>query len=297
MGDKATDQQVQRFIDALWLEHGLAAATLSAYRQDLAWLNAWSRKRGQSLLSLDAADLAAAMAARSRVCRPRSLARWLSAIKRFYRWAKREQLVTQDPTIHLESVRMGRPIPRAIGEEAVGRLLAAPDLTDVLGIRDKAMLELAYASGLRVSELIGLELGQLDIQRGLVQVVGKGNKERIVPMGEPARDAVVEYLRRSRPILQKTNIEHVFLNRRGGPMSRQAFWHRVKGYARVAGIDASLSPHGLRHAFATHLLNHGADLRSLQLLLGHSDLSTTQIYTAVARARLQQMHSKHHPRA
>lgn len=295
------------FADMLLLEHGLSANSLAAYQSDLRLLARWLAGRGRGLLGADDADLREYLADRQRQARPgqpgqgfnaRSQARHVTAARRFYRWLVRERRRPDDPTRLLETPRMGRPLPKTLGLREVDRLLAAPD-DSPMGLRDRAMLELMYASGLRVSELVNLPLPRLNLQRGLVLVLGKGGRERLVPMGEPAQQAVQRWLREARPGFSEGRAasDAVFLSSRGEAMTRHNFWHRIKQHARAAGIPASaLSPHTLRHAFATHLLEHGADLRSVQSLLGHADLSTTQIYTHVTRARLKALHARHHPR-
>ncbi len=294
-------QEIQAFLDALWLEKGLSQNTLDAYRRDLKWLQNWLSCNSKQLVDVDNADLAEALAARAKGTSTATRARWLSSVKGFYGWALRQRLLDFNPAENLDRVKQTRPIPHAMSEQQIERLLQQPDLETEIGLRDKAMLELCYSSGLRVSELVDLELSQTDFNRGLVQVIGKGNKERMIPMGEESRLAMVDYLSHARSVFLESGkslkqSEYVFLNRRGGHMTRQAFWYRIKSYTVTADIKQNVTPHSLRHAFATHLLNHGADLRSLQLLLGHSDLSTTQIYTAVARERLKQIHTIHHPR-
>ncbi len=287
----------EQFLDSLWLESGLSGNTLSAYRADLAAFQTWLSKKGLDLKSAGRAELLGYLAANVRQgLSPRSSARRLSTLRRFYRYLLREGMIQDDPTADVRSPSLGRPLPKAITEANVEKLLAAPAET-TLGLRDRAMLETMYASGMRVSELVSLALNELDLTTGLVRVTGKGGKERIVPLGDEATSQLRNYLDRARPELigdQKNGA--VFITRRGKPMTRQAFWQLIKRYTVIAGIDTDLSPHSLRHAFATHLLNHGADLRSVQMLLGHADLSTTQIYTHVARARLQSLHSSHHPR-
>ena len=287
----------EQFLDALWLESGLSGNTLSAYRSDLTAFEAWLKKKGLGLKSASRADLLGYLAANVRQgLSPRSSARRLSTLRRFYRYLLREGVIRDDPTADVRSPSLGRPLPKSITEASVEKLLAAPADT-TLGRRDRAMLETMYASGLRVSELVTLSLNELDLTTGLVRVTGKGGRERIVPLGDEAAGRIRDYLDRARPeLLGEQMNSAVFLTRRGKPMTRQAFWQLIKRYAALAGVDAELSPHSLRHAFATHLLNHGADLRSVQMLLGHVDLSTTQIYTHVARARLQSLHSSHHPR-
>ncbi len=297
-GQKVTGLDLsEQFLDSLWLESGLSGNTLSAYRSDLAAFDTWLNKKGLDLKSAGRAELLGYLAANVRQgLSPRSSARRLSTLRRFYRYLLREGMIQNDPTADIRSPSLGRPLPKAITEASVEKLLAAPAET-TLGLRDRAMLETMYASGLRVSELVTLALNELDLTTGLVRVTGKGGKERIVPLGDEATSRLRDYLDQARPELvgdQKNGA--VFITRRGKPMTRQAFWQLIKRYTVIAGIDTDLSPHSLRHAFATHLLNHGADLRSVQMLLGHADLSTTQIYTHVARARLQSLHSSHHPR-
>ena len=287
----------EQFLDSVWLESGLSGNTLNAYRTDLAAFEAWLGKKSLALEAASRAEVLGYLAANVRQgLSPRSSARRLSTLRRFYRYLLREGLIQDDPTSDVRSPSLGRPLPKAVTEATVEKLLAAPPNT-TLGVRDRAMLETMYASGLRVSELVALALNELDLTTGLVRVTGKGGKERIVPLGDEATSRLGEYLQTARPsLLGEHKSGAVFLTRRGQPMTRQAFWQLIKRYSALAGIDSSLSPHSLRHAFATHLLNHGADLRSVQMLLGHADLSTTQIYTHVARARLQSLHSSHHPR-
>lgn len=289
---------VERFLQQLWLQEGLANATQQAYRRDLAFLSSWLAARQSTLLQCDRASLHAMLEARvQQGYHHRSNARLLSSLRRFFRQARELSWRGDDPTALLESPRAPRALPNSLSESDVEQLLAAASGDDAVSLRDRAMLELMYASGLRVSELVGLPLGQLSLRQGVLRVVGKGNKERLVPMGEEAIAWLSRYLEQARPaLLEGQPAEAVFVSRRGGALTRQAFWYRIKHYARVAGLRSSLSPHSLRHAFATHLLNHGADLRSLQLLLGHSDLGTTQIYTFVARERLKALHERHHPR-
>ncbi len=237
------------------------------------------------------------MAIRSGQVSARSSARSLSSLRRFFRWMLREDLIETDPSASIKSPKLNKTLPGSLTEQEIEALLAAPDTGNAYGLRDKAMLELMYASGLRVSELINLELGQIDVRLGVLKVLGKGNKERLVPVGEQALDSLADYMKTGRhELLSQTNSSHLFLSKRGKGMSRQAFWQLIRRHATLAGIRTKVSPHTLRHAFATHLLNHGADLRTLQMLLGHADLSTTQIYTHVATARLQEIHQKHHPR-
>ncbi|MBL6749166.1 MAG: site-specific tyrosine recombinase XerD [Nevskia sp.] len=306
---------VERFADMLWLEHGLAPNSLSAYRSDLSLLARWLRGRGTALDGAGSADLkdylafrlsragaAAAAAPAGRASRamfsPRSQARFVTTCRRYYGWLVRERIRADDPAAHLEMPRLGRVLPKTLAMDEVERLLGAPDTVSAAGLRDRAMLELMYASGLRVTELVKLRRDELNIEHGVVRLIGKGGRERLVPMGEPAMEAVRDYLRHGRPELAgPLSADTVFLTRRGEGMTRQNFWLLIKRHAAQAGIRCKLSPHTLRHAFATHLLERGADLRAVQSLLGHADLSTTQIYTHVANARLKQVHARHHPRA
>lgn len=293
------DSVIAGFLDALWMERGLSDNTLQAYSSDLRGFAAWLRGRADGgLLTAYRADVMAYLAERvQQGARRRTSARLLSSLRRFYRHQLREGRLTEDPTARVEPPRPDRPLPHALTEAEVERLLQAPDTEDCIGFRDRTMLEVLYATGLRVSELVGLRLEQVSVRQGAVRVVGKGGRERLVPLGEAAVDWLEGYLARVRPALARGSASAaVFLTRRGEGMTRQAFWYRVREHAATAGIRRSLSPHTLRHSFATHLLNHGADLRVVQLLLGHSDLSTTQIYTHVARARLQALHAQHHPR-
>lgn len=295
---KASRVEVDAFLDAMWLERGARPNTRASYCSDLMQLATAAAADDKSLADLSAADLQQWIAAGAQATQPRTQARRISSLRQFYQWRLREHADALDPTVALKAPRLGRRLPRSLSEADVERLLEAP-LTDTpLGLRDRAMFELMYASGLRVTELIELSLPRLDLQRGLVQVLGKGGKERLVPMGEWASEWVGRYLRQARPLwVAKASVDVVFCSQRGEAMTRQNAWLRIKQHAMTAGIGSSLSPHMLRHAFATHLLNHGADLRSLQSLLGHADLSTTQIYTHVAQARLQRLHAQHHPRA
>jgi integrase/recombinase XerD len=291
------DPLVDRFLDTLWLEDGLSRNTLAAYRRDLAGLSRWLSARAVSLPSASEADVTAYLASEHAVTRASTGNRRLAVLRRFYRWAVRERVAADDPTVRLRGARRAARFPRTISEAQVEALLAAPDDSVALGLRDRAMFELVYATGLRVSELVNLKLSELSLTEGLVRVIGKGSKERIVPLGEVARDWVERYFKRGRrELLAGRTADAVFVTQRGAAMSRQMFWVLVKRYALRADIQAPLSPHGLRHAFATHLLNHGADLRVVQMLLGHADISTTQIYTHVARARLKSLHAEHHPR-
>jgi len=289
---------IQRFTTALWLERGLADKTRAAYASDLALFAGWLATHGQALEQASQAAILDYLALRMQQgCQARSTARFLSALRSFYQWLHAEGLRSDDPTEQIVQPRTRTPLPQSLSEAEVKALLTAPDTADTLGLRDRAMLEVLYASGLRVSELVGLTLDQLNLRQGVLRVFGKGRKERLVPLGEEALYWLSRYLKEARPLLQGAKLGAVlFPSQRGTPMTRQTFWHRIKLHAQVADIRKPLSPHTLRHAFATHLLNHGADLRTLQLLLGHQSLTTTQIYTQVARARLQELHAKHHPR-
>jgi len=289
---------IERFLDALWLERGLSDNTLTAYRSDLQKLAEWLQTQQTALLSAERHELMRYLQRRAEQgASPRSGARLLSSIRRFYRYLLRERLIAEDPSTRIDAPKLGRALPKSLTEEEVERLLAAPDTGKSLGLRDRAMLELLYASGLRVSELVSLTLPQVNLQQGLVKVIGKGNKERLVPLGEEALNWLERYLREARGLLLgATQSDVLFPGSRKTAMTRQAFWQLIKRYAQLAQITKHLSPHTLRHAFATHLLNHGADLRVVQLLLGHSTLSTTQIYTHVARERLKNLHAQHHPR-
>lgn len=290
---------IQGFINALWLERGFSQNTLSAYQTDLKRFAKWLMQRKTSFLEaqrLDVLDYLTFCVESGN--HPRTNARLLSCLRTFYRYLLREQRCKVDPTLNIDSPRVGRSLPKYLSEEEVFALLRAPNLQEPRGLRDKALLEILYACGLRVTELISLKLDQISLQQGVVRVSGKGDKERLVPMGEEALDWVQRYMAQGRPLLLKNNgsTDTVFLSNRGSEMTRQTFWHRIKQYAKVAEIDKPLSPHTLRHAFATHLVNHGADLRVVQMLLGHASISTTQIYTHVANIRLKTLHSKHHPR-
>ena len=290
---------IESYLDALWMEKGLSDNTLMSYRRDLRQFADWlADKHSLELLQAENSHLLAYLGWRIEQGRSaRSTARFLSCIRGFFRYQLREGSLSEDPSLDVDSPKLGRPLPKSISEAEVEALLAAPDAEDALELRDRSMLELLYACGLRVSELVGLTLSQVGLNQGIVRIVGKGGKERLVPMGEEALDWLERYLRSARmDLLGSKSSDVVFPSRRGSQMSRQAFWYRIKIYAQRAGITSKLSPHTLRHAFATHLLNHGADLRVVQLLLGHSDLTTTQIYTHVARERMKELHSEHHPR-
>ncbi len=293
---EADQQEIARFLDALWMERGLSDNTLAAYRTDLSKFSVWLGARGEDLLSARRDHVLDYLAGFSSAP-PRSTARRLSTLRRFYQYQIRERRLKADPSARVESPRLGRPLPGSLTEREVEALLDAPDAEEALGMRDRTMLELLYATGLRVSELVGLTLDQISLQQGVLRVTGKGCKQRLVPFGENASDWLVRYLKGARPLILGNHVsDAVFATARGGPMTRQAFWQLIKRYARQAGIRCEPSPHTLRHAFATHLLNHGADLRVVQMLLGHSDISTTQIYTHVARERLRLLHARHHPR-
>jgi integrase/recombinase XerD len=289
---------IDRFLDAVWMERGLSPNTLAAYRADLSALERWLEEHDSDLLSASRADLLAFMASRIEGgSRPRSTARQLSSFRRFYRHLVRDGALREDPTALIDMPKVGRSLPRSLTEEEVESLLAAPAVGDPLGHRDRTMLEVLYATGLRVSELVSLKLSSVNLAQGVLRIVGKGDRERLIPLGEEAVQWVQQFLLGPRvEILLERQTDYLFPTRRGDRMTRQAFWHIIKRHARSAGIQKDLSPHTLRHAFATHLLNHGADLRVVQMLLGHSDLSTTQIYTHVARERLKDLHSRHHPR-
>ncbi len=293
-----TQAAIDRFIDALWIEDGLAPLTLAAYRRDLALYAAWLQAQGgRPLTDSRESDLLAFMAERHASTRASTANRRLTVFKRYFRWAVREHLVAADPTLKLLAARQPLRVPKTLSEAQVEALLAAPDPAQPLGLRDRAMLELMYASGLRVTELVLLKTVQLGLGEGVVRVLGKGARERLVPFGDEAHAWLQRYLAQARPvILDGQTSEALFVTRRGAGMTRQMFWRIVKRQAAAAGITAPLSPHTLRHAFATHLLNHGADLRAVQMLLGHADIGTTTIYTHVARERLRQLHARHHPR-
>nr|WP_226376295.1 site-specific tyrosine recombinase XerD [Pantoea stewartii] len=290
----------EQFLDALWIERNLAQNTLSSYRQDLQTLTGWLAHHGLTLVSLSPQDLQQFLAERLEGgYKATSSARLLSAMRRLFQYLYREKIREDDPSAQLAAPKLPQRLPKDLSEAQVERLLQAPDVNVPLELRDKAMLELLYATGLRVSELVGLTLNDVSLRQGVVRVIGKGNKERLVPLGEEAVYWLEYYMEHGRPwLLNGQTLDVFFPSSRAQQMTRQTFWHRIKHYATLAGIDSEkLSPHVLRHAFATHLLNHGADLRVVQMLLGHSDLSTTQIYTHVATERLRQLHQQHHPRA
>jgi integrase/recombinase XerD len=292
------DPAVARFLDAVWMERGLSSNTLAAYRADLTALSRWLGERGIPMARTTKSDLQDFIAARVEAgARPRSTARQLSSFRRFFRYLMRESVIRDDPTAQIAMPKIGRSLPKSLTEEEVESLLGAPAVGDPLGNRDRTMLEVLYATGLRVSELVNLRYSQVNLNQGVIRIMGKGNRERLIPLGEEAVRWLNEFARSARgEILLERQTDYLFPTRRGDRMTRQAFWHIIKRYARKAGVDRELSPHTLRHAFATHLLNHGADLRVVQMLLGHSDLSTTQIYTHVARERMKELHQQHHPR-
>lgn len=295
----ADQHDIARFLDAVWAEHGLARPTLDSYRRDLEGTARWLSSRGMRLCRADRAALFDLLAWRSQQqYAPRSNARLLSALRAFYGWCVRQSVRADDPTALLQPPKLPRSLPKALAESEIEALLAAPDGSNPEGLRDRAMLELMYACGLRVSELVGLPATAVNLRQGVLRVTGKGGRERLVPLGEEARHWLERYLAQARPVLAGTRtLAPLFLTPSGESPTRQQFWHVVKRQAAAAGIDPRrISPHGLRHSFATHLLNHGADLRALQMLLGHSSLSTTQIYTLVAREQLKKLHALHHPR-
>ena len=295
-----SQSSIDSFIDALWLEDGLSKNTLAAYRRDLSLYAAWLGEDARKNRSLDQTvemDLNGYFSAKHSETKATSANRRLTVFKRYFRWALRENIVSADPTLKLQSARQALRVPKVMSEAQVEALLAAPNDETPLGQRDRAMLELLYASGLRVSELVGLKTFHLSLNEGVLRVMGKGNKERLVPFGQLAREAIVLYLKEGRAdILKRQQTDDLFVTHHGHGMSRVMFWMLVKKYAVVAGITSPLSPHTLRHAFATHLLNHGADLRAVQMLLGHADISTTTIYTHVARERLKKILEENHPR-
>lgn len=289
---------IDKFLDAIWMERGLSANTLGAYRADLVALRRWLAERDVSLIYATRSDLLAFIAHRSEQgAKPRSTARQLSSFRRFYRFLLREGMIKDDPTVKIEMPRIGRSLPQSLSEGEVESLLAAPEVNDPLGHRDRTMLEVLYATGLRVTELINLKQSEINLNQGVARIVGKGGRERLIPLGEEAQNWLRDFIVGPRDeILLERQTDYLFPTRRGDRMTRQAFWHIIKRYSKQAGISSKMSPHTLRHAFATHLLNNGADLRVVQMLLGHSDLSTTQIYTHVARARMKDLHAQHHPR-
>ena len=290
---------IDKYIDSLWLEKGLSQNTLDSYQRDLKALTKWLDESNRSLQSVRREDLLKYLADRmGSGIKARSTARALSCLRSFYRYLLREKVIKVDPTLRIDNPKLGRQLPDSLTESDVERLLAAPDLTTPIGIRDRAMLEVLYACGLRVTELVSLRLTDMNLRQGVLRVMGKGSKERLVPLGEEAISWLQQFIQDSRDELLKKNLSEdvVFPSNQGKMMTRQTFWHRIKIHAQDAGIKKKLSPHTLRHAFATHLVNHGADLRVVQLLLGHSDLSTTQIYTHIAQQRMKELHAEHHPR-
>lgn len=303
--DKLPEQEqrlIESFLDALWMEAGLSANTIDAYRNDISGFSLWLTTQDKQLLTASTADIQNFLAFQFQQGKKRrSSARLLSSLRRFYQYQSREKRIYVDPSVLIEAPKPDKPLPKIISEQQIDALLSSPDEETALGLRDMAMLETIYATGLRVSELINLQRSQLNLDPGVVRIIGKGGKERLVPLGEAAVDAIKQYLQHGRPALMHGHTPSnnaVFVTRRGSAMTRQAFWYLIKRYAKSAGIDESvLSPHTLRHAFATHLLNHGADLRVVQMLLGHSDISTTQIYTHIADQRLKNLYHSHHPRA
>jgi integrase/recombinase XerD len=291
---------IDQFSDSLWLSDGLAKNSIESYRRDVGQLHAWLHASKRATLeAADVADLQAFLAHRvdEKKSSPKSTARLTSAIKRFYQFLIREKLIAKDPSATLESPKIGRSLPKALSERDVEALLHAPDVETPLGLRDRAMLETLYATGLRVTELVTLQIAQVSLDMNVVRVIGKGDKERLVPMGEEAADWIKRYLADARSeILGAHKSADLFVTQRGSAMTRQMFWHTIKAQAFRAGIHHAISPHTLRHAFATHLINHGADLRVVQMLLGHADITTTEIYTHVARERMKALHQAHHPR-
>lgn len=291
---------IEQFLDALWMESGLSQNTLSAYRNDLAGFALWLTQNKQQLFVVETVDIQDFLYVEFKLGKKgRSAARLVSSLKRFYQYQLREGRITEDPSALVEMPKLDKPLPKIISEIQINDLLDAPDKNNPVGIRDIAMLETLYATGLRVSELINLQMSQMTLDPGVVRIIGKGGKERLVPLGENAIEAILYYMKTARPELMQGHglTNAVFVTRRGSAMTRQAFWYLIKRYAKVVGIDENvMSPHTLRHAFASHLLNHGADLRVVQMLLGHSDISTTQIYTHITDQRLKNLYHAHHPR-
>jgi len=294
----ADAQLIAEYLDAIWMEKGLSDNTQESYRRDLAQFAIWLNQQDRQLIGVDAALVQEYLDVRlQQKLSSRTSARFLSCVRGFYRYLLRENRISENPVALVDNPKLSRPLPKSLSEADVEALLAAPDLSDPIGLRDRTMLEVLYACGLRVTELVELTMPQVNLRQNVVRVMGKGSKERLIPMGEEAAAWLARYLREARPVLlNNMPDEVVFPSTRAQPMTRQTFWYRIKHWAMVAGIKKELSPHTLRHAFATHLLNHGADLRVVQLLLGHSDLSTTQIYTHVAKLRMKQQHAQHHPR-
>lgn len=294
----APDPLIESFLDACWAERGLSGNTLKAYRSDLLGLSGYLKSEGTRLATASRADLLGYLARQvSSGMKSRTAARKLSSIRRFYRYLLKQGMVVEDPVARIDNPKLNRPLPKALTEAEVSNLLESPDTATALGLRDRAMLEVLYATGLRVSELVGLRCDQVGLRQGLVRIIGKGDRERLVPLGDEAQHWLERYLEEARPaLLNGGSSEALFVTRRRQGMTRQAFWYVIRRYAHAAGIDKPLSPHVLRHSFATHLLNRGADLRVVQMLLGHRDLTTTQIYTQVAREGLKRLHEEHHPR-
>ncbi len=294
----ADTQLIAEYLDAIWMEKGLSDNTQESYRRDLEQFALWLNQQGQQLIGVDAALVQEYLDVRlQQKLSSRTSARFLSCVRGFYRYLLREGRIGENPVALVDNPKLSRPLPKSLSESDVEALLNAPDLSDPIGLRDRTMLEVLYACGLRVTELVELTMPQVNLRQNVVRVMGKGSKERLIPMGEEAAAWLARYLREARPVLlNNMPDEVVFPSMRAQPMTRQTFWYRIKHWAMLAGIKKELSPHTLRHAFATHLLNHGADLRVVQLLLGHSDLSTTQIYTHVAKLRMKQQHAQHHPR-
>jgi len=289
--------ELDTFIDHLWLEDGLSKNTLESYRLDLTIFALWLPTQNKQLLTVDQTDIQQYLAVKFPQSKPRSISRLIASLRRFYRYLMRENKISLDPTLQIQSPKLPRSLPKSLNEDEVVALLNAPNIDEPIGLRDRAMLELLYACGLRVSELVDIKATEVSVSDGVVRVTGKGSKTRLVPMGEEAVSWISRYLSGARSaILQKRLSDALFVTNRGEAMTRQGFWYLIKRYSLLAGITKHMSPHVLRHAFATHLLNHGADLRVVQMLLGHADISTTQIYTHVARERLKRLHSVHHPR-
>ena len=289
---------IDQFIDHLWLEDGLSKNTLNSYRFDLSIFVSWlAETKKVELLDVSELEIQEFLAFKFPTSKSRSISRLLATLRRFFRFLLRENKIKEDPTLKIQTPKIPKSLPKSLSEDEVEGLLEAPDIKTDVGIRDRSMLELLYACGLRVSELVGIQLTEVILSDGVIRVTGKGSKTRLVPMGEEAVDWIKKYLTESRQnILNKQTSKFLFVTNRGGEMTRQAFWYLIKKYALMANINKPMSPHILRHAFATHLINHGADLRVVQMLLGHSDISTTQIYTHVARERLKKLHQEHHPR-
>lgn len=289
---------IDQFIDHLWLEDGLSKNTLNSYRFDLSIFVSWlAETKKIELLDVSELEIQEFLAFKFPTSKSRSISRLLATLRRFFRFLLRENKIKEDPTLKIQTPKIPKSLPKSLSEDEVEGLLEAPDIKTDVGMRDRSMLELLYACGLRVSELVGIQLTEVILSDGVIRVTGKGSKTRLVPMGEEAVDWIKKYLVKSRQnILNKQTSKFLFVTNRGGEMTRQAFWYLIKKYALMANIDKPMSPHILRHAFATHLINHGADLRVVQMLLGHSDISTTQIYTHVARERLKKLHQEHHPR-